>query len=108
VPLTAGFISKWYLVTGAIEAGRYEMAAIVMLGSVLALIYVWRCVETIYFGKRDEKAPNVGGAFYKEAPITMLIPMLLLIGASIYFGIDAKTSSWISTTAAKALLGVAP
>ena len=108
VPLTAGFISKWYLVTGAIEAGRYEMAAIVMLGSVLALIYVWRCVETIYFGKRDEKAPNVGGAVFKEAPITMLVPMLLLIGASIYFGIDAKTSSWISTTAAKALLGVAP
>lgn len=100
VPLTAGFISKWYLVTGSIEAGRYEMAAIVLVGSLLALIYVWRVVEVIYFGKRDENAPKL-----KEAPVTMLVPMVLLIGASIYFGIDANTSSWVAETAAQVLLG---
>ncbi|MBZ0134829.1 MAG: monovalent cation/H+ antiporter subunit D family protein [Planctomycetes bacterium] len=103
VPLTAGFVSKWYLVTGAIEAGRYEMAAIVLVGSLLAVVYVWRVVETIYFGKRDEGAPNV-----QEAPITMLVPMLLLIGASIYFGVDANTTSWIAEAAAETLLGVQP
>ena len=100
VPLTAGFISKWYLVAGAIEAERYEMAAIVLVGSMLALVYVWRVVETIYFGKRDEKAPAL-----KEAPVTMLVPMLLLIGASVYFGIDANTTSWVAETAATVLLG---
>lgn len=103
VPLTAGFISKWYLVSGAIQAGRYEMAVVVLAGSLLALIYVWRVVETIYFGKRDENAPRL-----KEAPITMLIPMLLLIAASIYFGIDASMSSHVAETAAEVLLGEAP
>lgn len=100
VPLTAGFVSKWYLVAGAIEAERYEMAAIVLIGSLLALIYVWRVIETIYFGKRDENAPDV-----KEAPITMLVPMLLLVGSSIYFGIDANTTSWVAEAAAVTLLG---
>lgn len=103
VPLTAGFVSKWYLVTGAIQAGRFEMAAIVLLGSILALIYVWRVVEQIYFGKRDEHAPKL-----KEAPLTMLVPMVLLIAASIYFGIDARASSWIARTAAELLLGIRP
>ena len=101
VPLTAGFISKWYLVTGAIQAHRYEMAAIVLFGSLLALMYVWRVVEQIYFGKRDEDAPKL-----KEAPLTMLVPMVLLVAASIYFGIDARASSWVAQTAAELLLGV--
>jgi multicomponent Na+:H+ antiporter subunit D len=103
VPLTAGFISKWYLVTGAIQAGRYEMAAVVLVGSILALMYVWRVVEQIYFGKRPEDAPKL-----REAPLTMLVPMVLLAGASIYFGVDARATSWVSHTAAELLLGVKP
>lgn len=103
VPLTAGFISKWYLVTGCIEAGRYEMAGIVLVGSMIALMYTWRIVETVYFGKRPEGAPEV-----KEAPLTMLAPMVLMAGASIYFGIDASTSANVATAAANFLLGGAP
>ncbi|MCA8914367.1 MAG: monovalent cation/H+ antiporter subunit D family protein [Planctomycetes bacterium] len=103
VPLTAGFISKWYLVSSCIEAGRYEMAAIVLVGSMIALLYTWKVVETIYFGKRDENAPVV-----KEAPITMLVPVLLLAGGSIYFGIDASLTSRVATAAAHFLLGGAP
>ena len=103
VPGTAGFISKWYLVSACIEKGRYEMAAIVLVGSMIALLYTWRVVETIYFGKRPENAPVV-----KEAPITMLVPMLLLAGGSIYFGIDASLTSRVATAAAHFLLGGAP
>ncbi|MCB9934061.1 MAG: monovalent cation/H+ antiporter subunit D family protein [Planctomycetes bacterium] len=103
VPLTAGFVSKWYLVSACFEQGRYEMAAIVLVGSLIALLYTWKVVEAIYFGKRPEDAPAI-----KEAPITMLVPTLLLAGASIYFGIDASTSSRIATAAAKFLLGVGP
>lgn len=103
VPLTAGFVSKWYLVTACIEAGRYEMAAIVLVGSLIALLYVWKVVEAIYFGKRPDNVPGV-----KEAPLTMLVPTLLLAGASIYFGIDASTSTRVATAAANFLLGGGP
>jgi multicomponent Na+:H+ antiporter subunit D len=103
VPLTAGFVSKWYLVSACIEKGRYEMAAIVLVGSLLALLYTWRVIETIYFGKRPDNAPHV-----KEAPLTMLVPILILAGGSIYFGIDASMTSRVATAAAKFLLGGGP
>ncbi|HBC56132.1 MAG TPA: cation:proton antiporter, partial [Gammaproteobacteria bacterium] len=48
-PLTVGFISKWYLVLAAIEQGWWPLAFVVLFGSLLALIYVWRIVETAYF-----------------------------------------------------------
>lgn len=101
VPLTAGFVSKWYLVSGALEARQYVAAGVVLAGSVLALVYVWRCVEQIYFAPRDEHAPPV-----REAPLLMLLPTWLLIGASIYFGVDAQLSTRVSTAAAEFLLGV--
>ncbi len=113
VPLTAGFISKWYLVTGAIEAGRYELAVIVLVGSLLALVYVWRVIEVVYFGKSDENSvaalnlrSTKGGL--GEAPLTMLAPMLILIVASLYFGMDANLSSRVAEAAAEWLLGANP
>ena len=92
---------KWYLVQGSLERGWVVGAGVVLVGSVLALVYVWRCLEAIYFGQRDANAPEV-----KEAPLTMLIPTLLLAAASLYFGIDSSTTSEVSSAAARFLLGV--
>lgn len=103
VPLTSGFVSKWYLVSGAIERGWLAAAGLVLVGSVLALVYVWRCVEAIYFGKRDDSAPAV-----REAPLVMLVPTLVLAAASLYFGIDSGTTSEVAAAAARFLLGVQP
>ncbi len=52
VPLTVGFISKWYLVQGAFEAGWWPVAILIMFSSLLAVIYIWRIVEMMYFRKR--------------------------------------------------------
>src|SRR5690606_3225910 len=54
VPMTAGFVSKWYLVSAAIHEGYLGVAFVVLLGGVLALVYVWRLVEVIWFGKPDD------------------------------------------------------
>ena len=48
VPLTAGFISKWYLILGAIDKGWWPLAIILLL-TFLALVYIWRIVEAMYF-----------------------------------------------------------
>ena len=42
VPGTVGFISKWYLVTGALERGLWWVAVLILLSSLLALVYIWR------------------------------------------------------------------
>lgn len=101
VPLTAGFVSKWYLVLGAIERGWWPVAALVLLSSLLAVIYVWRVVEVAYLRPAPEGAEPL-----EEAPPSMLIPTWTLIGASVYFGIDTELTVVIARQAAQQLLGV--
>ena len=100
VPLTSGFISKWYLLQAAIEKGWWLAIVAILISSLLAIIYVWRVVEAAYFHKRDKKAPAVS-----EAPLSMLVPMWVLIGVSFYFGIHATLTMDVAIGAAEALLG---
>ncbi len=101
VPLTSGFISKWYLVMGALDQGLIFLALIILLGSLLAVIYVWRIVELIYF--RSPLHPENEVA---EGPWSLVVPAWILIGASLYFGIDASLSFRMANQAAQALLGM--
>ena len=49
VPLTAGFISKWYLLLGTLELGWWPVTVLLLISSLLAVAYVWRFVEVAYF-----------------------------------------------------------
>lgn len=98
VPGTAGFISKWVLVEATIEKGWWPISVLIVLSSLLAVIYVWRVIETLYL-----KAP-LAGTNYKEAPLTMLIPMWILALACIYFGFATDVTLTASRAAAQGLL----
>lgn len=99
VPLTVGFISKWYLVLGAVEQGRWIVVGVVLLGSLLAVIYIWRVVEVAYFEEASGDEP------VREAPLSLLIPTWALVLANLYFGIDATLTSGIASGAARLLMG---
>ena len=100
VPLTSGFISKWYLVSGTLDKGLMIPAVVILLGSLLAVAYVWRIVEVIYFQPAPDSAIQV-----TEAHWSLVVPVWILIGASLYFGIDASLPSSMAVQAARALLG---
>ena len=100
VPGTVGFISKWYLVLAAVQAGLWVVAALVLLGSLMAVVYIWRVVEVAYF------QPFVGEFDVGEAPLSLLIPIWVLVLANIYFGLDATLTTGVATRAAEILLGV--
>ena len=102
VPLTVGFVSKWYLVQAALAEGRWLVAGIVMVGSLMALIYIWKVVEVAYLQRREDEAE------IQEAPLGLLIPTYALVAASFWFGIDAGTTSSVAISAAETLLGVMP
>ncbi|WP_224784928.1 monovalent cation/H+ antiporter subunit D family protein [Marinihelvus fidelis] len=103
VPLTAGFISKWYLVSAALEQGWWWLAVIMLLTSLLAVMYVWKVIEVAWFRDLPESRADV-----REAPLSLLIPVWVLVLANIWFGIDTRFSAQVAARAAEALLGVAP
>jgi multicomponent Na+:H+ antiporter subunit D len=101
VPMTAGFVSKWLLLTSALEVGRWPVAVLMLLSSLLAVVYVWRVVETLYFCEPSELAKSA-----KEAPLSMLIPTYTVIGATVVFGCWTVFSAGLANKAATALLKV--
>ena len=100
VPLTAGFVSKWYLIVGALEKGWWPVAVLVLITSLLAVIYIWRVVEVAYF----KPAPE--GRVVREAPLALLVPTWALALANLYFGLDTSLNAGVARLAAQSLLGV--
>ena len=47
VPLTTGFTSKWLLIQAALDIGWWPVAVVVLFGSLLAVVYIWRVVEVM-------------------------------------------------------------
>lgn len=101
VPLTVGFVSKWYLVTALLERGWWPVAVLVLLSSLLAVVYVWRIVEWIYFSQ-----PRIILDEIREAPLSQLIPIWVLVLANLYFGVDTRLTVGVSKLAAQSLFGV--
>ena len=102
VPLTVGFISKWYLILASLERGWWPIVVVILIGSLLAVIYVWRIVEVAYFSNEDSDAVN---NYTKEAPLSLLIPTWILVIANLVFGISATFTADISKSIATVLFG---
>lgn len=101
VPLTAGFISKWYLITAVLERGWWLLAVVIVAASLIAFAYVWRVIEVAYFRTAREGSVQASAV---EAPVTMLVPLWLLVAASVYFGIDTSLTVGVAERAAEVLL----
>lgn len=103
VPLTAGFISKWYLLRATLEQDQWLLALIIVVGSLLALGYVWRVVEQLYLRPIPTDREAV-----RDAPWSMLVPTWTLTLANLYFGIDSRLTVNLAHQAMRALLEGAP
>ncbi len=102
IPGTAGFISKWYLISAALEQGLTGVLTIVVIvvSSLLAVVYIWRIVEVAYFGSRDAQSPPVS-----EAPLSLLLPTWFIVIANVYFGLVPALPVDLASAAARSLLG---
>ena len=102
VPGTAGFISKWYLVLAAIEQQHWLIVGVILMGSLLAVAYVWKIIEVLYFNATDEREQQ--NTAVKEAPLMMLVPMWVLVLANIYFGFNTELTVGTAEQAVKLLM----
>lgn len=100
VPLTAGFISKWYLILAALEQGWWWLALALLLTSLIAVMYVWKVIEAAWFRELPAANRNV-----REAPLSLLVPTWVLVTANLWFGIDTRYSAGLAARAAEWLLG---
>ena len=98
VPLTAGFVSKWYLVTAALEQDHWLLAGLVLIGSLLAVVYIGRVLEVAYFKELPESQDS---SKIKEVPWLMLGPMWALVLANIYFGVDTSLTTEAASSASE-------
>lgn len=102
VPLTMGFLAKWSLIAVALDAGAMWIVATLAVGSLMTLVYVGRMLEAMFF------RPSVPGArLAREAPVGVLVPLLVLTGLSVWFGIDATLPESLADASAAALMGEA-
>jgi multicomponent Na+:H+ antiporter subunit D len=99
-PGTAGFISKWYLAVGALDRGWWPLVFLIVASSLISVVYIGRVVEAAYF--RSASGACKAAA---DPPLNMLIPILVLAAASIFFGVDTKLSAGLASKAAEMLAG---
>lgn len=109
VPLTAGFVTKFQLVGAMLERDLWWVAALVLASSLLALIYIGRVAEAMIFSRSRAEVPDDGKvgadvAVRDEAPLSMLIPMYLLLGVMFWAGINGDATLAVANEAARGVL----
>jgi multicomponent Na+:H+ antiporter subunit D len=73
VPPTAGFVSKWFLALGSVEAGDIAFLIVLLVSSVLNAAYFLPVSYTAFFGTAAQESP----ATVREIPM-MTVPLLAL------------------------------
>ena len=105
IPGTAGFVSKWYLISAAMEFGAsgLPLVVIIIVSSLMAVVYIWRIVETACFAGADDEPAS--GATVSPILVTVL---WLAAAANIFFGLVPELPLALSGDAAKELLDHLP
>lgn len=101
VPGTAGFVSKWYLISAALGKGLLGgiLVAVIVISSLMAVVYIWRVIEAAYFNEAPaSNAPT------REAPPALLAVTWVAALGNIYFGLVTSLPVTLSTSAAEQLI----
>jgi len=94
VPPTCGFFSKWYLIHGAVIAKHWAFLAALLFSSLISVVLFFRVIEIGY----DFQASHGGythsaehTAIIDEAPLSMLVPTIVIAIAIILIGLYNQT-----------------
>ena len=100
LPLTAGFISKLYLIKSAISSEGLWLSFMILFSSALSLIYLWKMIEALWLSPLNRQDIKI-----KEKPL-IYTSLLLITFLNIYFGLDASLIVNSSFNASDLLLGI--
>ncbi len=74
VPPLSGFAGKWLLYSALLEKGWYFVAGLSMFASVIAFLYLFRLIHSIFLGQLKPEHRNV-----KEAPLPIVTAQAILV-----------------------------
>jgi len=81
IPPVSGFVSKWYLGLGTVESAHLIPLAVLLMSGLLNAAYFFPIIHRAFF-----RAPDRHGTF-GEAPLLMLVPVLLGAALSLFLGL---------------------
>jgi len=87
-PPLAGFVSKWYLGLGMLDVDQPLYLAVLLGGALLAAIYLLPIVYAAYF-KEPAPLAEHGERTGREAPLTMLVPLVVAAALTVVLGAAA-------------------
>lgn len=85
IPGTSGFISKWLLAFGALDANRPFLVGILLISSLLNATYYFPIISRAWFGRPRSSLSWDG------IPRLMLLPIIVLLIGNLWFGIFPDT-----------------
>ena len=91
VPPLSGFVSKWYLALGSVEAGELVFLAVLLISSVLNAAYFLPVTYVAFFGTEEPVEESAGeppesGRTIREIPL-VTIPLVVTAALSLLMGI---------------------
>jgi multicomponent Na+:H+ antiporter subunit D len=89
VPPTAGFVSKWYLGRGAMEAGESWALAVLVASGVLNALYFLPILFSAWFRRPPGAWPDDRGRGALEARPSLLLPTLAAGAVALAVGLFA-------------------
>lgn len=86
IPLTAGFIGKFYILLAALQSGFWLIALVLVISSVIGLYYYLRIITVMFSGNKTKVIEDVKPhpVFYLASIITLCLLTLLTIGLGVY------------------------
>ena len=97
LPLTAGFISKLYLIKASISADGIWIAMLILISSALSVVYLWKMIEIMWVREGRKIVINENPKIY--------LSLIIITFLNIYFGLDATLVVNGSFEAAEKLIG---
>lgn len=82
IPLTAGFIGKFYIIAAGVDAGLWLLLIMLVINSVIGLFYYIRMIAVMFqpLPRTGAAVPRAGLPFFGMFALSALMLLLLLLG----------------------------
>jgi proton-translocating NADH-quinone oxidoreductase chain N len=98
IPPLNGFWSEWMIMAAGIEANMVPLSILMLINMIFSVVYYLRVIRVIFLEPSTARSNKA-----TEAPVSMLIPILVLAALCIIIGIYPEPFITMASRAAQAL-----